>query len=139
MTYNTDPRRGLKGKRQRAAFLEAHYFTCYFCGGYITDKEWDDEHVEPKEMMPPGSNWNAWTNRRPIHRRPCHKTKTANDHHRIAASNRQAKTVSRRALDIGRPEKKPGKIPQRPNAKLQGPGFDKTKTRKFNGEVREKR
>lgn len=115
MTYNTDRRRPLRGRKQRAAFLEAHYFICYFCGRYILDDQWDDEHLEPKELMPPGSDWNAWTNRRPIHRRPCHVTKTARDRRRIAASNKVQKNVGRRALDVARPEKKPGKIPQRPN------------------------
>lgn len=113
MTYNTDPRRPLSGKR-RAAFLEAHYFTCYYCGGLILDDQWDDEHVEPKELMPPGSNWNAWANRRPIHRRPCHKAKTAVDRQRIAASNALQKHAGRRALDIAKPERPPSKIPQRP-------------------------
>lgn len=87
MSYNTDRRKPLT-KKQRPAFLEAHYFTCYYCGGYILDDEFDDEHVIAKELLPPGSDWNDLSNRRPIHRRPCHKLKTAADIKAIAKSNR---------------------------------------------------
>lgn len=87
MTYNTDKRKPLT-RKQRQAFIEAHYFTCYWCRGYIVDDQWDDEHVIAKEIMPPGSAWNDWSNRRPIHRHGCHKAKTALDRKIIAKSNR---------------------------------------------------
>ena len=85
MTYNTDRRKPL---RDREAFLDAHGRICYFCGLPITDDDWDDEHRIAKELMAPGSDWNAMSNRAPIHRNPCHKTKTAQDRRLIAKSNR---------------------------------------------------
>jgi 5-methylcytosine-specific restriction endonuclease McrA len=65
-----------------------HHHLCYYCHQPITNDEWDDEHIIPKEMMPPGSDWNDWSNRAPIHRVPCHKEKTAKDIAAIAKSNR---------------------------------------------------
>lgn len=112
MTYNTDRRKPLR-KSERSAFLEAHGCRCYYCGEPITDDDWDDEHIRAKELMPPGSDWNAMSNRAPIHRRPCHKTKTAADRKLISKSNR-----IRRAN--GPPE-----LRKRPKRKLQSRGFDK--------------
>ena len=87
MTYNTDRRRPLT-KKQRPAFLEAHGCRCYWCNEPIVDDAWDDEHIIAKELMAPGSDWNAMSNRAPIHRDPCHKAKTAQDIKAIAKSNR---------------------------------------------------
>lgn len=87
MTYNTDRRRPLT-KKQRPVFLAEHDCRCYWCHEPIVDDEWDDEHIVAKELMPPGSDWNAMSNRAPIHRRPCHKVKTAADIKAIAKSNR---------------------------------------------------
>jgi len=87
MTYNTDRRKPLT-KAQRPVFLELHKHRCYWCGQPITDDKWDDEHIIPKEMMPPGSDWNSWDNRAPIHRDPCHRDKTRRDVAAIAKSNR---------------------------------------------------
>lgn len=112
MTYNTDKRRGLT-PAQRQAFLEAHNHTCYFCGAPIINDEWDDEHIIAKELMPPGSDWNAMSNRAPIHRTPCHKTKTASDRKAIAKSNRIRR---KHGLD---PDKR------KPRPAMKGRGFAK--------------
>lgn len=88
MTYNTDKRRPLRGAA-RQAFLEAHGSRCWFCGEPIyPDQPWHDEHKMAKELMAPGSDWNAPSNRAPIHVEPCHKIKTAIDRKLIAKSNR---------------------------------------------------
>ncbi len=87
MTYNTDRRKPLT-KKQREQFLIDHDSICYFCKKPITNDEWDDEHIVAKELMAPGSDWNAMSNRAPIHRIPCHKIKTAPDIKAIAKSNR---------------------------------------------------
>lgn len=112
MTYNTDRRRPLT-KKQRPVFLAAHNFTCYFCREPIIDDEWDDEHILAKELMPPGSDWNAPENRAPIHRRPCHKIKTARDIAAIAKSNRIRK---KHGLDP---------ITKKPRPKMRSRGFAK--------------
>lgn len=104
MTYNTARRRPLK---DRAAFLAAHGGRCYFCGEPITDDAWDDEHVLARELG--GSD--DMDNRRPIHRRPCHKTKTARDRRLIAKSNRLRQ---KHGLDPVR---------RKPRPKIQSPGF----------------
>lgn len=87
MTYNTDARRSMT-KPQRAAFLQAHDCTCYWCRLPIADDAWDVEHLIAKELMPPGSDWDAPENKAPIHRIGCHKAKTARDRRLIAKSNR---------------------------------------------------
>lgn len=104
MTYNTDPRKPLRGKA-RQAFLEAHGSRCYFCGEPIfPDQPWHDEHKMAKELMPPGSDWNAPENRAPIHVEPCHKIKTAIDRKIIAKSNRVRR---KHGLDPDRRKPKP--------------------------------
>lgn len=110
MTYNTDRRKPLK---DRAAFLQAHDCTCYWCGGRITSDDWDDEHMIAKELMPPGSDWNSMDNRAPIHRKPCHVEKTAIDRKAIAKSNRLRK---KHGLDP---------ITRKPRPKMKGRGFAK--------------
>lgn len=112
MTYNTDKRKALTPK-QRAEFLLSHDCKCYWCGEPIIGDEWDDEHVIAKELMAPGSDWNALSNRRPIHRRPCHKEKTAMDRKAIAKSNRIRR---KHGLD---PDNR------KPRPKMQGRGFPK--------------
>lgn len=87
MTYNTDRRKPLT-KKQRAAFLAAHAYTCHWCRELITDDLWDDEHIIPREMFPPGGGADEMTNRAPIHRGECHKQKTRQDRKAIAKSNR---------------------------------------------------
>jgi hypothetical protein len=87
VTYNTDRRKPLT-KKQRPVFLAEHNHLCYWCGEPIVNDEWDDEHILAKELMPPGSDWNSPHNRAPIHRKPCHKEKTAKDIKLIAKSNR---------------------------------------------------
>lgn len=87
MSYNTDRRKPLS-KKARAGFLAAHDYTCHWCKGLITTDEWDDDHLVPKELLPPGSDWNDLANRAPIHRDPCHKAKTKRDVAAIAKSNR---------------------------------------------------
>ena len=106
MTYNTAPRKPLRGK-QRAAFLEAHGRICHFCGEPIVDEEWDDEHIIARELG--GSD--APENRAPIHRHPCHRKKTAQDRKLIAKSNRIRR---RHGLD---PDKR------KPRPKLKSRGF----------------
>lgn len=126
MTYNTDRRRPLT-KKQRPAFLEAHGHRCYWCHEPITDDAWDDEHIIAKELMPPGSDWNAMSNRAPIHRRPCHKIKTTADIKAISKSNRIRK---KRGIDPDHRKPRPKmrgrafaggkqKIPSRPFPKRQ--------------------
>lgn len=104
MTYNTDRRRPLRGKA-RLAFLEAHGRRCWWCKGRILDALWDVEHCIAKELLPPGSDWNAPENLAPIHRRPCHLEKTALDRRLIAKSNRIRKNRGRTALQVARPPK----------------------------------
>lgn len=87
MTYNTDRRKPLRGAA-RAAFLAEHGGRCYYCGDPIVDDEWDDEHVIARELLPPGGDADALSNRRPIHRHPCHKIKSRQDRKLIAKSNR---------------------------------------------------
>lgn len=87
MSYNTDRRRPLT-KKQRPIFLAAHHGLCHWCGKPILDDRWDDDHLVPKELMPPGSNWNDLSNRAPIHRDHCHKAKTARDIKAIRKSDR---------------------------------------------------
>lgn len=112
MSYNTDRRKPLT-KKQRPAFLEEHKHLCYWCGQPITNDKWDDEHIIAKELMPPGSDWNAPHNRAPIHRDPCHKQKTAKDIKAIAKSNRIRK---KHGLDP---------ITRKPRPKMKGRGFAK--------------
>lgn len=88
MTYNTDRRKPLRGRRHRADFLAASGGLCWWCGQPITGDDWHDEHKIAKELMPPGSDWNAMSNRGPIHRDPCHIAKTALDRKAISKSNR---------------------------------------------------
>lgn len=83
MTYNTARRKPLS-KKQRPLFLAAHGGICYYCGEPILDDKWDDEHVLARELG--GSD--DMDNRRPIHRRPCHVTKSAADRKLIAHGNR---------------------------------------------------
>jgi len=110
MTYNTARRRPLK---DRHAFLAAHGGRCYYCGKPITDDQWDDEHVLARELG--GSD--DMDNRKPIHRRPCHKIKTAQDRKLIAKSNRIRK---KHGLDPV--TRKPGrKIASRPFPKAHRP------------------
>lgn len=89
MTYNVTPRKPLKSA-QRLAFLLAHDSQCYWCIKPISDDLWDDEHVLARELG--GSD--DMDNRKPIHRLPCHKAKTALDRKLIAKSNRIRKKIS---------------------------------------------
>lgn len=86
MTYNTTSRRKFS-KQQRADFLTLHKSICYWCLLPITDDEWDVEHVLARELMP-GKDADADGNLKPIHRKDCHKKKTALDRKLIAKSNR---------------------------------------------------
>lgn len=86
MTYNTTPRRKFS-KQQRADFLTLHKAICYWCLQPITDDAWDVEHVLARELMP-GKDADADGNLKPIHRKDCHKKKTALDRKLIAKSNR---------------------------------------------------
>ena len=89
MTYNTARRKPLRGPA-RQAFLNAHGRICYWCGEPIVNEEFDDEHVLARELG--GSDDMA--NRKPIHRRPCHKEKTAEDRRLIAKGNRIRRKIS---------------------------------------------
>lgn len=90
MTYNTARRKPLRGAA-RQAFLEAHDCRCCWCGDKILPgQEWDDEHELARELG--GSD--DMSNRRPIHRDPCHKAKTAMDRKLIAKGNRVRKKIS---------------------------------------------
>jgi 5-methylcytosine-specific restriction enzyme A len=113
VTYNTDRRKPLT-KKQRAQFLLDHDSTCYWCHQPIINDDWDDEHIIAKELMPPGSDWNWMSNRAPIHRRPCHKEKTAQDIKAIAKSNRIRK---KHGIDPITRKHKPKPIPQPKNFK----------------------
>lgn len=118
MSYNTDRRKPLVG-RAREDFLVAHDYICHWCSEPIVPglHQWDDDHLVPKELMPPGSDWNALSNRAPIHRDPCHKEKTAGDVKAIRKSNRIRR---RHGPKEGR--KKPAKpIPSRPFSKGHRP------------------
>lgn len=110
MTYNTKPRRPLT-KVQRPAFIASHGGCCYYCQQPITDDQWDDEHVLARELG--GSD--DMENRRPIHRTPCHKIKTAQDRKLIAKGNRIRKKIS--GLDPVTRKHRPKPIPQPKNFK----------------------
>ena len=97
MTYNSTPRRRFTAD-QRRAFLILHGCRCYWCGEPIFADEFDIEHVIARELLQ-GKDADADENLKPIHRRPCHKEKTANDRRLIAKSNRirrQANPETRR-------------------------------------------
>lgn len=108
MTFNTAPRRPLT-KKQRPLFLLEHGSCCYWCGLPITDDLWDDEHELARELG--GSD--EMSNRKPIHRNPCHKAKTARDRRLIAKSNRIRK---KHGLDP---------VTRRPKPPIRSPGFQK--------------
>lgn len=123
MTYNTAPRKPLKGA-QREAFLERHERICYYCGEPILPGQvWHDEHMIARELG--GSD--DMDNRRPIHANPCHKIKTAQDRKLIAKGNR-----IRRSNGFD-PDKRKHKAKP-----IAGRGFDKSKSRKFSGQVVER-
>lgn len=86
MTFNSTPRRRFNAA-QRAVFLLAHGCICYWCGEPILADEFDIEHVIARELLP-GKDADADENLKPIHKRPCHVEKTANDRKLIAKSNR---------------------------------------------------
>lgn len=86
MTYNPTPRRRFTAD-QRRTFLLLHNCTCYWCLEPILADEFDIEHVIARELMP-GKDADADDNLKPIHKRPCHVEKTANDRKLIAKSNR---------------------------------------------------
>lgn len=110
MTYNTAPRRPLRGAK-RQAFLEAHDCRCCWCGDLILPGQpWHDEHELARELG--GSD--DMDNRRPIHADPCHKAKTAMDRKLIAKSNRVRK---KHGLDPDRRKHKPKPI--------RSPGFQR--------------
>ncbi len=113
MTYNTARRKPLT-KAQRPLFLAAHDGRCYYCGQPITDDLWDDEHELARELG--GSD--DMDNRRPIHRRPCHKIKTAADRKLIAKGNRIRQKIS--GLDPVRRKPRP-KIKSAPFRKVHRP------------------
>lgn len=124
MSYNTDRRKPLT-KKQRAQFLLDHSSTCYWCRQPIVNDAFDDEHIIAKELMPSGSDWNAMSNRAPIHRDPCHKEKTAQDKKLIAKSNRIRKKISK--LDPITRKHKPKPIPQPKNFKWPSRPFNTKK------------
>jgi hypothetical protein len=97
------------------AFLYRYAIICGICGGDIhpgQEVEWDHVH----SLVMGGSH--VFTNLRPVHADPCHKRKSALD---VKAN---AKVKRLRGLTCNGPKKK-----------IQSRGFDKTKTRKFSGEV----
>jgi 5-methylcytosine-specific restriction endonuclease McrA len=119
VTYNTDRRRSLS-KKQRAAFLAAHDYTCHWCGGLIVDDHWQVEHLIPKELMPPGSAWDAEENKAPIHSHPhdCHKQKNRRDVAMIAKSNRVRR---KHGVDPDKRKRRPPPIRPRPFPKQHRP------------------
>lgn len=121
MTYNTKPRKPLR-KAQRQAFLLANGSVCYYCGRPILDDLWDDEHVLARELG--GSD--EMENRKPIHRHPCHKIKTALDRKLIAKGNRiirERGPVEQRRKRTSIPQPKVHQWPQ--GQKLKSRGFSK--------------
>lgn len=109
MTYNTTPRKPLKGKA-REAFLLKHGSACYWCRQPILDgQKWHDEHMIARELG--GSD--EMENRRPIHADPCHKIKTKLDVKIIAKSNRI------------RREAGPVELRKKTKHPLKGRGFEK--------------
>lgn len=117
MTYNPTPRRRFTAA-QRAAFLLQHDCRCYWCGEAIIADEFDIEHVIARELME-GKDADADENLRPIHRRPCHKEKTANDRKLIAKSNRIRRNAN---PETRRTTRHPIRNPGRP---IQSRGFEK--------------
>ena len=88
--------------------------TCGICGTKLfwgDALEWD--HVQAIVHEGEHSAWDI----RPVHP-ACHKEKTKRD----VAANAKVKRLR-------------GETCQGPKKKIQSPGFDKTKTRKFNGQV----
>jgi|SRR5215217_5349157 len=119
MTYNQTSRRRFTAE-QRAAFLHLHRCVCYWCLEPITDDAWDIEHVIARELMP-GKDADADDNLKPIHRKGCHKTKTALDRKMIAKSNRIRRDLAPETRRSTRhPIRSAGrKIPSRPFEKRQ--------------------
>ncbi len=120
MTYNNAPRKPLG--RRRAAFLLEHGSICYWCGEAILDDLWDDEHVLAREL----GGTDDMDNRRPIHRLPCHKAKTALDRKLIAKGNRIRKKISGLDPVTRKPRRKLQSAPfQKSDRKIQGREFGK--------------
>ena len=118
MSYNTDRRKPLVGRAQED-FLVAHdrhlpLVQRADCSGL---HQWDDDHLVPKELMPPGSDWNALSNRAP-------STGTRATRRRRQAMLKQPKEQPYQAAPRaeGKGVKKPAKpIPSRPFSKGHRP------------------
>lgn len=96
------------------SLLYRYCITCALCGKDLSpgDKiEWD--HVQA--LVHAGGH--VFTNIRPLHEE-CHKAKTARD----VAANAKVKRLR-------------GETCQGPKAKIHSRGFDKTRTRRFDGQV----
>jgi 5-methylcytosine-specific restriction endonuclease McrA len=96
------------------ALLYRYAVTCAICGHDIQPGhaiEWDHVHA----LVHGGPN--VFSNLRPLHAE-CHKIKSAAD----VAANAKVKRLT-------------GQTCNRPKAKIRSRGFDKTRTRKFSGEV----
>lgn len=107
-------RQAITDKMKLDCLLYRHSIKCGLCGKELfpaDEIEWDHIHA----LVHGGPH--VFTNLRPVHV-PCHKAKSARD----VAANAKVKRI------LG--ETKTG-----PKKQIQSPGFDKTRTRKFSGEV----
>lgn len=122
---NATPRKRLT-KAQRAEILERQHDNCAGCGASLIWLTLDngtigygpmiDEHILPVDLG--GSND---LSNRELRCVPCARAKTREDRKRIDKARRLRRTE---AGDV------------RPKRKIVGPGFDKTKSRGFDGRVR---
>lgn len=118
----TEKRRPLT-KKQRAELYLEQKGRCYECGEFRTLAEFDDDHRLPLHL----GGTNDIENRKLICRETCHRAKS------IAEAKARGKVRRiRKKLDPDAPQKRK---PVWPTQKLQGRPFDKSLTRKFNGQT----
>jgi len=112
--FNNTKRTAITPDMKIDCLLYRYAVTCAVCGKDIQpghEIEWDHVHA----LVHGGPH--IFSNLRPLHAE-CHKAKTARD----IAANAKGKRLR-------------GETCNGPKKKIQSRGFDKTKTRKFNGEV----
>ena len=106
-------KRGHMSKRRADRITKANGGACYICGS--TDGPFDIEH--PLQLWMGGTDQDEEL--KPVCRFTCHKVKSAKD------AGERAKVRSLIKKHYG--DRKP--------SRLKGRGFDKTKTKRFNGQI----
>jgi 5-methylcytosine-specific restriction endonuclease McrA len=110
--------RGAMTRKRRAELLLVFDGRCAKCGGKITEPGWVANHITPLAQGGPDTLGNL----EPLHK-ACDGEVTPADLSRIAKTKRQAKLME------------PREPPKRP---IKSAGFDKRRTRHFDGKVTER-